>query len=222
MYNGKTVAVLIPAMNEEFGLAQILPKMPLWLDQVLVIDNGSTDATGEIVRKAGYELGLEPIKGYGAAYQQGIKHIRTELVVCMDGDGQHDPVLIERLLNYHYSNDAHCIFTNRLLNWRQGLFRSFGNWFITVFGNFLFRTDINDIYSGMWLMKTEVFKKILPIERGMLFSVALKMNASQKGYSIGQFPIEIRKSMSSSKLSPFKDGVKAIIYLIKLWVKKSF
>jgi glycosyltransferase involved in cell wall biosynthesis len=71
MYKGQTITVIIPCLNEEQGIEQVLRRMPDFVDQVIVVDNGSTDRTSEIARSLGAEVIREEVRGYGRAYKKG-------------------------------------------------------------------------------------------------------------------------------------------------------
>ena len=97
------VAVVMPALNEEKALPAILERMPEIVDRVVVVDNGSTDATAAVARAHGSNVVREPERGYGAACLAGIRYLSQlpgppTVVVFMDADGSDDPVDIERVV----------------------------------------------------------------------------------------------------------------------------
>ncbi|MEC9367692.1 MAG: glycosyltransferase, partial [Pseudomonadota bacterium] len=75
MRNGCVIACVIPALNEEAAIGKVIAEIPGWVDQVLVVDNGSTDATAKVAREAGAEVTSEPERGYGAACLAGLARI---------------------------------------------------------------------------------------------------------------------------------------------------
>lgn len=97
------VAVLIPALDEEAALPAVLEAIPAWVDRTIVVDNGSTDGTGEVARAGGAEVVAEPRRGYGSACLAGIDHLEHHgstpgILVFMDADGSDDPGDMERLV----------------------------------------------------------------------------------------------------------------------------
>src|SRR4029079_4721832 len=86
MYRGKRISVVIPCHNEEGGIAAVLAQMPSMVDEVVVVDNASTDRTGEVARGAGARVVFEARKGYGRAYKTGFAAARGDVIVTMDGD----------------------------------------------------------------------------------------------------------------------------------------
>src|SRR4029077_8485130 len=91
MYRNQRISVVIPCYNEEDGIQAVLAQMPPIVDEVIVIDNASTDRTAELARAAGAEVVFEGRKGYGRAYKTGFAHARGDILVTMDGDGTHPP-----------------------------------------------------------------------------------------------------------------------------------
>src|SRR2546423_3603500 len=87
MYKGLSVSVVIPCFNEERGIASVLESMPKYVDQIVVVDNNSTDDTGRIALQLGAEVVFETKKGYGNAYQAGFPLARGDIVATADGDG---------------------------------------------------------------------------------------------------------------------------------------
>ncbi|HUV12498.1 MAG TPA: glycosyltransferase family 2 protein, partial [Acidobacteriota bacterium] len=103
MYKDWEITVVIPCLNEEEGIKKVLAKIPDFVDEVIVVDNGSTDGTGEIARKMGANVIHENVRGYGRAYKTGLLHARGDIIITLDGDHSY-PVdalsyLIEALLH---------------------------------------------------------------------------------------------------------------------------
>ena len=97
------VAVVIPALNEEDALPPVLERMPALVERVIVVDNGSTDATAEVARACGAEVVPEPERGYGAACLAGIGYLAQlvdppDVLVFLDADGSDDPTDIARIV----------------------------------------------------------------------------------------------------------------------------
>lgn len=98
-----TLAVLIPALNEEEALPGLLSQLRHHgIGRVVVVDNGSTDGTNRVARAAGAEVVLEPRRGYGAACLAGIRHLSADppdILVFLDGDQSDDPAVLDRLVD---------------------------------------------------------------------------------------------------------------------------
>jgi glycosyltransferase involved in cell wall biosynthesis len=95
------VSVIVAALNEEEALGQVIRAIPRDIaDEIVVVDNGSTDRTPDVARRAGARVILEPHRGYGRAYRAGLRAISADcqIVVFLDGDGSDYPEMMDRLV----------------------------------------------------------------------------------------------------------------------------
>src|SRR5262249_19297387 len=99
MFLGKRISVVIPCHNEEEGVRAVIEQMPAVADEILVVDNASTDRTSEVARSLGARVVYEGRKGYGRAYKTGFEKARGDIIVTMDGDGTYPPNSIPLLLH---------------------------------------------------------------------------------------------------------------------------
>ena len=86
MYKDQRITVIIPCLNEEQGIEQILRRMPPYVDEVIVVDNGSTDRTASVASSLGATVIREHVRGYGRSYKKGFAHATGDLIVTLDGD----------------------------------------------------------------------------------------------------------------------------------------
>src|SRR6266480_3281530 len=86
MYKGSRITVVIPCLNEELGIRQVLTDLPDFVDETIVVDNNSTDRTAEVARKMGAIVVPELHRGYGRAYKRGFAHASGDIIVTLDGD----------------------------------------------------------------------------------------------------------------------------------------
>jgi glycosyltransferase involved in cell wall biosynthesis len=98
VYKSQTITVIIPCLNEEQGIEQVLRRMPAFVDQVIVVDNGSTDRTSEVAGSLGAEVIREPVRGYGRSYKKGFTRATGDLIITLDGDHSYPPDAISYLL----------------------------------------------------------------------------------------------------------------------------
>ncbi len=98
MYKNKTISIVIPCYNEEEGVRHLISKMPTLVDEVIIVDNGSTDNTAQVAKEMGATVVEEKIKGYGSAYKCGFRHAQGDIIITMDGDGTYPPESITLLL----------------------------------------------------------------------------------------------------------------------------
>src|SRR5437763_15264668 len=86
MYKGQSITVIIPCLNEEQGIRRVLKSMPEFVDEVVVVDNNSTDRTYEVASSLGAKVIREEVRGYGRSYKRGFACASSDLIVTLDGD----------------------------------------------------------------------------------------------------------------------------------------
>src|ERR1017187_2615323 len=86
MYKGQSITVIIPCLNEERGIERVLHAMPEFVDEIIVVDNGSTDRTAVVGVSLGAKVIREEVRGYGRAYKRGFSVATSDLIVTLDGD----------------------------------------------------------------------------------------------------------------------------------------
>src|SRR5215467_12963850 len=86
MYKGQSITVIIPCLNEEQGVEKILRAMPDFVDEVVVVDNNSTDRTSEVAESLGAKVVREEVRGYGRAYKRGFACATGDIIITLDGD----------------------------------------------------------------------------------------------------------------------------------------
>src|SRR2546428_11872408 len=91
MYKGQKITVISPCLNEEQGIEQVLRRMPEFVDEVIIVDNGSTDRTSEVARSFGARVIREDVRGYGRSYKTGFASATGDLIITLDGDHSYPP-----------------------------------------------------------------------------------------------------------------------------------
>jgi len=223
MYKDKKISVIIPCYNEEKTIENVLKNIPNFIDEIIVVDNNSTDKTSEIVRKfKKVLLEKEFIQGYGASIKRGIIKSRGEIVTIMDGDGQHSTKDMVRLISFLIEEKQDFIWGSRFpAKVEEVIFsRVIGNKIQTILFNFLFKTRIKDSQSGMMVFRKEkLFNKINVglLSNGMAFSEEIKARIIFTKLRWKEGKITIKKRQGASKLNPVCDGVKNVSKLFKLY-----
>ncbi len=219
MYRDKTVTAVIPCYNEEDGIRYVIGRMPSFVDEVLVVDNNSTDRTGEVARSLGARVLLETRKGYGRAYKSGIPAARSEIVVTLDGDGSYPPEEIAPLLDHLLDRKLDFVSASRFPLKKKGsmqVMNRFGNWVLTAAMLALFMRRIRDSQSGMWAFYSNVYSKLSPSSDGMAFSEELKIEAIlAKGVRFGEYPIDYHERIGEVKLNMWKDGLDNLLFIVR-------
>ena len=98
LYKDLRITVIIPCLNEEQGIEKVLRLMPAFVDDVIVVDNGSTDRTADVAKSFGANVIRENVRGYGRAYKRGFSEATGDLIVTLDGDHSYPPDAISYLL----------------------------------------------------------------------------------------------------------------------------
>jgi glycosyltransferase involved in cell wall biosynthesis len=220
VYRGKKISVVIPCYNEEEGIARVIPSLPKSIDEVIVVDNDSTDRTGEVARSLGARVVPEKRKGYGAAYKAGLAAVTGEITVTMDGDGTYPAGGIERCIDRLLDRDLDFVSASRFpLSDKSTMTLStrMGNAVLTAVTLVLFMRGIKDSQSGMWIFKSPLFMQLRPESDGMPFSEEIKIKAlTSPGVKFDECHIDYRPRIGQVKLQKWRDGLRNLLYLVKL------
>ena len=219
MYRDKTISLVIPCYNEEEGLRQLLPKIPDIVDEVLIVDNASTDNTARVARELGARVVEEKIKGYGRAYKTGFKNATGDIIITMDGDGTYPPESITLLLYILFEEDVDFISARRWRSkslQRKSPIRIFGNIILSFTMAALYLCYIVDSQSGMWVFKKKILPNLKLSSDGMALSEEIKIEAfANKNIKTLEIPIYYGERVGTSKLNIWRDGIFNLLFLFK-------
>ncbi len=167
MIKTKKISVVIPCKNEEKIIYSVVKSMPKYIDEVIVVNNGSTDNTAKEAERAGARVLTENRKlngiGYGFAHLTGIKHATGDYIVALDGDNTYPADEIENIINKMLFEKLDFVSCNRLpLKNPKAISktRRLGIYILNIETMFLYGRYINDILTGMWVMKKSAAKKL--------------------------------------------------------------
>ena len=220
MYRGKSISVVIPCHNEEEGIRALMQQMPPMVDEVLVVDNASTDRTADVARALGARVIHEARKGYGRAYKLGFREATGDIIVTMDGDGTYPPDSIPLLL-YVLMEERIDFISARRWRLRSGKSKSpirlLGNAILSSTMMALFFRFIIDSQSGMWVFRREILNKIQPRSNGMALSEELKILVfTHPDLRCLELPIYYGDRIGDSKLNLWRDGFGNLFFLMKM------
>ncbi len=222
MYRRFSISVLIPCYNEEKGIVEVLNGMPEFIDEVIVVDNGSTDRSSVFAEEKGAIVIYEKRRGYGRAYKTGLSNVRGDIIATLDGDGQHPSKSIAPIIDYILDEKFDFISASRfpLKNSGSMSFRNIlGNKIQTYTMRILFGCKIMDSQSGMWVFKRSILDYLKLTGNGMSFSEEIKIEAiKHKEVCFGEFHIHCAERFGETKLLPWRDGVKNMLFLFKHWI----
>jgi hypothetical protein len=219
MYKSQSITVIIPCLNEEQGIERVLRAMPEFVDEVIVVDNASTDRTTEVAISLGAKVIREDVRGYGRAYKRGFAAATGDLVVTLDGD-QSYPVdalsyLIEAFLHLSVdflSASRFPVRDRQAMSWRNKI----GNLALSLSMSVLFFRWVRDSQSGMWVFRRSILEHMKLESDGMAFSEEIKIEALRDPrIRFGEISILYSSRMGETKLNLWRDGFQNLAFLAK-------
>jgi glycosyltransferase involved in cell wall biosynthesis len=220
MYREKKISVVIPCYNEEEGIAKVIRSLPESVDEIVVVDNNSTDRTSEVAKELGARVVFEARKGYGAAYKAGLPAVTGDITVTMDGDGTYPVEQIEECIDYLIDKDLDFVSASRFPLKDPGamkFFNKIGNTVLTIATLVLFMRAIKDSQSGMWIFKSRIYPDLYVKSDGMPLSEEIKINAIRNPeISFDEYHVNYHPRIGEVKLNKWRDGMENLLYLLKL------
>lgn len=218
MQSGLTISVVIPCYNEETGVREVIGRMPRAVDEVVVVDNNSTDRTAEVAAALGARVVPERTPGYGAAYKAGLRAATGDVIVTLDGDGTYPPEEIPRLVGVLAARDLEFLSTARFpLTERRAMSGTnlVGNRVLTVAAVLLFGRPLRDSQSGMWVFRRPALERLRLTSDGMAFSEEIKLEALRRGLRFGEEHIPYGVRSGQVKLQKWRDGWSNLVFLVR-------
>jgi glycosyltransferase involved in cell wall biosynthesis len=217
MYKGQKITVIIPCLNEEQGIEQVLRRMPEFVDQVIVVDNGSTDRTSEVARSFGAEVIREDVRGYGRSYKKGFSCATGDLIVTLDGDHSYPPdaisYLLEALLHLEVDFLNASRFPVRERN-AMSFKHKFGTFVLSLAMSLLYFRWVRDSQSGMWVFRRVILDGMVLESDGMAFSEEIKIEALKNPHiRFAEISIQYSSRLGEIKLNPWRDGIYNLYFL---------
>ena len=217
---GKTIWTVIPAHNESNNIGEIIKKTKKYVDNVVVVDDGSRDETYNVAKSSGVDV-LEHVinLGKGAALKTGCDYAvknGAEFLVVLDADAQHDPDEIPRFLEK--LNDYDIVFGYRKGSKNMPFVLRFGNWFISSVIDILYNINLRDTQSGYRAFSAETYKKIRWSAADYSMESEMIVNVGKNKLKYTQLPIKTIYS-DRYKGTTIIDGIKIVMnmFLFKLF-----
>lgn len=211
----------IPAYNEESHIENLVKSASNHVDSVIVCDDGSTDNTASVAKKAGaIVISHKQNQGYGAAIISLFEYARNnnaEIMITLDGDGQHNPEQIPLLLNTITQHNVDVVLGSRFLNQNTEApgYRQRGIKIITSAANYGADLKVSDSQSGFRAYSKNAIDAIHPTEEGMSVSTEILLKISNKGLSLAEIPITISYEGDTSEHNPVSHGISVLANTIK-------
>ena len=216
------ISIIMPAFQEERGIPPLLERVGAVMNglgrpwEVLVIDDGSTDATAERARAAGARVISHPYNiGNGAAVKTGIREARGSIIVMMDADGQHDPADIPRLLGPLGEHDM--VVGARTRDSETSLHRDLANKIYNGFASYICNRRIEDLTSGFRAIKAaaaRAFLYLLP--NTYSYPTTLTLAIVRSGRSLKYVPVKTARRVGRSKIRLLRDGTRFFFIILKI------
>jgi len=224
--NNYRLAVLLPCYNEELTIQTVIEDFRKALPRadIYVFDNNSSDRTAEFAHKAGAIVVRETRQGKGNVIRAMFERIDADIYIMADGDDTYPPGIALQMIQPIMTGEADMTVGDRLSNQsyqnaaRRGKLGSYGNYFFTQIVNILFRSSLNDIFSGYRAFNRK-FVKIVPIlSDGFQVETEMTLFSLDKRLKIVEIPITFkeRPEGSGSKLNTFKDGFRILKMIIRI------
>ncbi|MBT4511381.1 MAG: glycosyltransferase family 2 protein [Chloroflexi bacterium] len=220
------IIAAIPCFNEERFIGSVVAKAKKYVDRVIVIDDGSTDDSAEIAKSAGATVYRhEENRGYGAAIASALERGRSkkaDILVILDGDGQHDPKEIPHLVKPILDDEADVVVGSRFLEKenRSPIYRRVGQRILTTATNIGSGHKLSDSQSGCRAYSAKALKEMNVSERGMSVSSEIQFAIKENGLRVAEVPIDVCYD-EKAKRSPVGHGVSVLTRILVLYVLKN-
>jgi len=213
------VSVIIPAYNEATTIGDIVSKIKaLYPDfEIIVVNDGSTDETPAVAKRAGAIVYSHPYNiGNGAAIKSGIRAASGEVLVFMDADLQHNPEDIRTMLNYFPEYDM--VVGARSKKDQISLGRALGNMVYNWLASYVSKFNVQDLTSGFRAIKSNVAKQFLYLlPNSYSYPATLTLAVLRTGRALKYIPITVKvRKAGKSNIKIFKDGVRFFMIIVKI------
>ena len=228
------LTIIVPVYNERKYLSNILNKLTkikINKIQIIVVDDGSSDGSTEILKKKFLKnkkinkiIFHDQNSGKGSAIKSAQKYVKGEYVVIQDADLEYDPKDLIKIYNFIRKNKLNVVYGSRVLNKNKyqntknftHLIRIWGNIFLTYVSNKINNQNLTDAHTCYKMLEAKIFKKINLREKGFAFCPEVTTKLSKKNYNIVEIPISYSgRTYDNGKKITATDGLIALFSLIK-------
>ncbi len=220
------ISVVIPALNEAENLPHVLPYLPEWVDEVVLVDGGSTDNTIEVAKKIWPNIKVihQTGRGKGNALREGFSATTGDIIVMMDADGSTNPSEIPAFVAL-LTAGADYVKGSRFM---QGggseditPMRKIGNNALLLMVRLIFRCQYSDLCYGFNAFWSYHLPSLLTDADGFEIETALNLKALKSGLNVAEIPsFEARRIHGESHLKAVPDGMRVLKTIMKEWLEK--
>lgn len=213
------ISVILPAQNESAAIGSTLAAIARILPsaEIIVVDDGSTDATAEVAKAAGALVVRHPYsKGNGSAVKSGARAATGDTLVFLDADGQHDPADIPRLLA-RLDEGYDMAIGARQAGSQASLGRGMANRLYNRLASYMTGHRVEDLTSGFRAVRAKKFREFLYLlPNGFSYPTTITMAFFRAGYSVAYEPIHAARRIGKSHIKLFRDGLRFLLIIFKI------
>lgn len=222
----KGIYVIIPAFNEALSIDKVIAEIPKFVEEVVVVNNNSSDHTARSAHEAGATVLDEPRQGYGYACLKGIEYLKDkspEIVVFLDADYSDYPEELTALVAPIVSQNFDMVIGSRALGQKESGSMTpqqlFGNWLATRLIKLFFRVK----YTDLGPFRAIKYQKLLTLgmqDKTYGWTVEMQLKAAKQNFRVTEIPVKYRKRIGKSKVSGTVKGTVLAGYKILSWIFK--
>lgn len=211
MRGDRRIAVVIPALDEAASIGKVLDAIPDWVDEAIIADNGSRDATADIAQQHGARVVHEPRRGYGSACLRGIAALGdADVIVFLDGDYSDHPEQMDRLVDPIVAGDADLVIGSRVLGKREAGALApqarFGNWLACRLIRLFWGVRYSDL-GPFRAIRRDALHALAMADRDYGWTVEMQVKAATQGLRVREVPVDYRRRVGHSKITGTIRGV---------------
>jgi glycosyltransferase involved in cell wall biosynthesis len=213
------ISIVLPAKNEAAALESLLPRLRAAQPdaEILVVDDGSTDASAQVCAGHAVTVLRQPYSmGNGAAIKRGARAAKGEILVFMDGDGQHDPADIARLAA-RIDDGFDMVVGARDWGGQAGVGRGMANAFYNWLASRMTGHKVADLTSGFRAVRADKFREFLHLlPNGFSYPTTSTMAFFRSAYAVDYVPIKAAHRVGKSHIKPLRDGLRFLLIIFKI------
>ncbi len=214
------LSIVIPARNEAAALRSLLPELRQRFPQaeILLVDDASEDETPALGREHGCRVISHPYRiGNGAAVKTGLRAATGAVTALMDGDGQHRPEDLERLLDRFGAGGFDMVVGARSMEGHASHRRWAANGVFNRLASWMTNQRVLDLTSGLRVARTDRLREFLCLmPNGFSYPTTITMSFFRSGYSVDYLPVEVRERAGESHIRPLRDGVRFLLIIFRI------
>ena len=213
------ISIVLPAKNEAEALRGLLPRLRQAQPgaEIIVVDDGSTDDTRQLCRESGVQCLSSPYSmGNGASIKRGARAASGDILVFMDGDGQHSPDDIQPLLD-KLGEGYDMVVGSRSWSGQAGVGRGVANTLYNRVATWMTGFKVQDLTSGFRAVRADKFREFLHLlPNGFSYPTTITMAFFRSAYPVCYVPIQVASRIGKSHIRPLRDGIRFLLIIFKI------